>query len=698
MKRKASFGFLFFPLSVLFLEFLTRIALGETSVWDRTSLYLLFFSLAAGFFFWLLLSLFKAKAARIIGAVILALCAVLFSADFCCKIYYTTFFGLSFMLSMVTSIATGFAGEAFGVILKNSWYIVVSFLPFVLFLIFRKKIIPDKIRKKGRLQLLALLFFLVFTAFPVLLIRFGGGPFETDRSVYTTLYSADSAIPRFGVLTNLRLELQYALFGAPKEEESEISWPDYEESRTPAESGLPEEEDPSRHTLSELPYNLLPELDFQKLAEGSRNSDIAGLHQYFGTQAPTSQNKYTGMFEGKNLILICAEAFSGLAVSEELTPTLYRLSHEGFVFTNYYQPSFTQSTSGGEFAAMTGLLPTWVDGTLAMYASIGNYMPYVSGNVMNRAGYSSVGFHNNDYSYYRRNETHPNFGYRWTGLGNGLKLEKTYNWPESDYEMMKATADSYMKAYAEEGTLFNAYYMTVSGHANYDWGYGKLDGNDMSLKNRDLVVNSRFAEGLSSITQAYVASQVELDLALEYLLEKLEEYGIADDTVICLTADHYPYALKLAYYNELQPEPTTARETGIYRNTLILWSGSMEEPVTVTRPCSSIDIMPTLCNLFGLSYDSRLYSGRDILDDSYKVGDASTREPVVLFVDLSYSWVSEAGTYDGISGTFTPNEGYEAFDTDEYVSMMTKKVKNLADNARKVLEFDYYKYLKDYLR
>ncbi len=696
MKRKAYAGFLFFPLSILFSEFLTRIALGQTSVFDRTSLYLLFFSLGFGFLIWLVLSLLPRKAARVTGCVILALLAVLFSADFCCKIYYTTFFGLSFMLSMVTSIATGFAGEAVGVILKNSWYIVLSFVPFVLFLLLRKKLFPDKIRRKGRLQLIALLLSLVLHAVPLCLIHFGSGAFETDRSVYTSLYSADSAIPRFGVVTNLRLELQYALFGMPAEPEEEISWPEYrEESRT--EESTADEDDPARHGLSELPYNLLDSLDFQALAKASSNSSIAALHQYFGTQAPTRQNRYTGMFEGKNLILICAEGFSGLAVSEELTPTLYRLSQEGFVFTNYYQPSFTQSTSGGEFAEMTGLLPTWVDGTLAMYASIGNYMPYVSGNVFNRLGYSSKGFHNNDYDYYRRNETHPNFGYDWKGLGNGLTLEKHYNWPESDYEMMKATADSYMRAYAESGQLFNAYYMTVSGHANYDWGYGRLDGNDISLKNKDLVIDSQFAAGMSTETQAYVASQVELDRALEYLLQKLDEYGIAEDTVICLSADHYPYAMKLEHYNELQPEPTTSRETGIYRNTLILWSGCMEEPVTVTAPCSSIDIMPTLCNLFGIRYDSRLYSGRDMLDSSYRVGDASTREPVVLFVDLSYSWVSEAGSYDGIAGTFTPNPGYEAFDTDEYVSWMIKRVKNMADNARKVLELDYYAYLKNYL-
>ena len=81
------------------------------------------------------------------------------------------------------------------------------------------------------------------------------------------------------------------------------------------------------------------------------------------------------MFKGKNLILFTAEAFSPWFISEELTPTLYRLTHEGFVCNNFYQPGWGQSTTGGEFAVMTGLLPTWVNGNVSFYATGRNSMP-----------------------------------------------------------------------------------------------------------------------------------------------------------------------------------------------------------------------------------------------------------------------------------------------------------------------------------
>ncbi len=99
-------------------------------------------------------------------------------------------------------------------------------------------------------------------------------------------------------------------------------------------------------------------------------------------RTPSRRNQYTGMFAGKNLILLTAESFSPWFISQELTPTLYRLTHEGFVFSNYYQPGWGQSTTGGEFAVLTGLLPTWVGGDVSFWASRYDYMPLALGNLV----------------------------------------------------------------------------------------------------------------------------------------------------------------------------------------------------------------------------------------------------------------------------------------------------------------------------
>ena len=89
-------------------------------------------------------------------------------------------------------------------------------------------------------------------------------------------------------------------------------------------------------------YDTHQSIDFTALAESTGDSTLASLHRYMAARTPSRRNQYTGMFAGKNLILLTAESFSPWFISQELTPTLYRLTHEGFVFSNYYQPGWGQ--------------------------------------------------------------------------------------------------------------------------------------------------------------------------------------------------------------------------------------------------------------------------------------------------------------------------------------------------------------------
>ncbi|HCM14069.1 MAG TPA: sulfatase, partial [Lachnospiraceae bacterium] len=214
-------------------------------------------------------------------------------------------------------------------------------------------------------------------------------------------------------------------------------------------------------------------------------------------------------------------------------PTLYRLTREGFVFNNFYTALWQTSTSDGEYVAMTGLIPV---GTRSMYRTRNNYMPFALGNQFKRMGVESKAYHNHTYTYYQRNETHPNLGYLFKGKGNGLVLESDV-WPESDLEMINATVDEYI---GEE--RFHVYYLTVSGHMNYTFM-----GNSMAYKNRKLVEDLPY----SSDVKAYIACQIELDRALEQLIKKLEEANVADRTVIALSADHYPYGWEKEKLDEL---------------------------------------------------------------------------------------------------------------------------------------------------
>ena len=443
----------------------------------------------------------------------------------------------------------------------------------------------------------------------------------------------------------------------------------------------PDPEPEPEPTPVDYGYNML-DIDFTALAESTGDSTLASLHRYMAARTPSRRNQYTGMFAGKNLILLTAESFSPWFISQELTPTLYRLTHEGFVFTNYYQPGWGQSTTGGEFAHMTGIIPTWVNGNLSFYASHQDYMPFALGNQFRALGYTTVAYHNNSYTYYNRHLTHPNLGYDYYGQGNGLTLTVP-GWPYSDLEMMELTAPAYIEDYVNTGKPFHAYYMSVSGHANWGWG------NAMSAKNREAAVAAY--PNASQPVQGYIAANLELEYALTYLLEQLEAAGIADDTVICMTADHYPYALvtdEVDYYQELSGKQDSELDISRYKNTWLLWSGSMESSVTVNTPCSAIDILPTVSNLFGLEFDSRLMSGHDVFAQNYNASQASTCMPLVILpTNRGYSWITAAGTYDAKTRTFTPNPGITV--ADDYVKTVSSLIDAKYSYARQLIQYDY---------
>ena len=663
--RRIPLSWVFFPLALLYHELLLR-AFDPASVFFGGALLPIALAAIGG---GLLLSLLCGllpwrKTVRWVSLCLTLLWSVFVCVQYCCKSYFKTYFALTFMVTMTGHVVGDFAATILEIILTRLPFILLAMLPLVLAIVLRRRIVPEA--RTGRTVLLVMSGLSVLTiGGSAVLFRLG-----PNAALYTYDFNTDSAVSKFGLGSSLGLELTYALTGTPAPPLPSLPQPVEDVTPEPVVYG----------------YNTL-DIDFDALADSASNSTLSSIHRYVASRTPSRQNEYTGMFKGKNLILLTAEAFSPWFISEELTPTLYRLTHEGFVCTNYYQPGWGQSTTGGEFAVLTGLLPTWIDNNVSFWASRNDYMPLALGNQFRALGYQTPAWHDNTYNYYNRDATHPNLGYDYQGIGNGLTLPSSSGsgWPYSDLEMMEATMDSYVDTYLATGQPFHTYYMTVSGHGGYGWGHA------MAAKNR-AAAQAAYPDA-STPVQAYVAANLELEAALTYMLEKLEANGIADDTVICLSADHYPYILAEAdvdYYVELTGRQDTELDTSRYRNALILWCGSMEEPVTVDIPCSAVDIVPTLSNLFGLPYDSRLLSGRDILDDSYNAASAGGSIPLVILPTVAgNSWATAAGVYEARSRTFIPAPGVTV--AEDYVDSINALIPTKYTYAKLIIQYDYYR-------
>lgn len=428
--------------------------------------------------------------------------------------------------------------------------------------------------------------------------------------------------------------------GAPTEAETEAPTEAVKEAPTEAETEAPTEAETEAPTEEETQPEEAPRvygphviagLDFGELAESEKDPTRKKLFAYMDSLTPAMENEYTGLFEGKNLILITAEAFNYALIDPELTPTLYRLATQGIQFTNAYVPLWTGNTSGGEMAIFSGL---------AMNCDMYTYskqQPFNTiGRMLMNQGYFSRAYHDNGYYFYDRDKTHEDLGYeKFIGIGNGLEEGVEDVWPASDQEMFDFTLPQYI-----DQQPFSIYYMTCSAHCRYNFM-----GNAQSKKNQELVADLPYSTGL----KAYIACNLELEKGLSSLVAQLEEAGIADDTVIVMTSDHFPYGLGTAWGND---HNCLAELYGVDsydqidrdRNTLIIWSGCLEgQGIQIDAPVSSIDILPTLSNLFGLEYDSRMTIGRDVF---------GTEEAIVPWPD--YSWVTELGKFDASTKKFTP--------------------------------------------
>ncbi|MCR4787100.1 MAG: sulfatase-like hydrolase/transferase [Lachnospiraceae bacterium] len=453
-------------------------------------------------------------------------------------------------------------------------------------------------------------------------------------------------------------------------ETPEVEEPAEEVIEEPEPEEVIEVEPPKEEWASYYGVNAL-DIDFAALAE-STSGTKKDLDNYVASQTPSSKNKYTGLFKGKNLIFFSAEAFSGDIIDPELTPTLYRLSTKGIQIPDYYQPAIA-GTTGGEYANIFGMIPA--NGGKSMKEMTAQNTWITIGNRLNDEGYYGKAYHNNSGEVYGRYQTHNRLGYSegFEAVGNGMEQYLSGSgFPQSDLEMMQGTLPTYI-----DKQPFNIYYMTVSGHGQYG---RKI--NRMSAKNYERVENL----GYSEIVKCYIANNLELEDALTYTVNELERAGIADDTVIVLGADHFPYSLdndaalgNMPALSELYGYNVTNYIERDH-NRLIIWSGCLEDedPIIVDEPVFSPDILPTLCNLFGVEFDSRLLPGRDIFSD----------KEALIFTG-GYDWKTSLGTYIAKKNEFTPASP-DVIVPEGYVDRIKSEVRNRMAYCKGVLSCAYF--------
>lgn len=637
---------LFTFIILMFLELSFRI-LTNVTIFNISFLYVTLYNIFVSLLISFLVTWGNNKFNKVIYYITIFIISFIYALQLCIYKMFGFYFDLS-LLSATDQVAS-FAGDGLKLILENIVGVIVLFLPFIILLIFIRRISIHKNDVKINIIKLISLVVVYLVFIGALYIK--GNGINSAKELYFNVSNNELNIRKFGVLNAFRIDVKRSIFGF----DVKLNIPD--DYVDPDKDDDEEDEEPE----IVYEYNNL-DIDFDSLIASESNSTIKMMHEYFKNESGTLQNEYTKYFENKNLILFMAESFNEIAVREDITPTLYKLVNSGFKFNNFYTPTIS-STIGGEFQELTGLVAA--SGFLSPWKSGENYYPFGVATAFQNLGYNTYAYHNHTYTFQSRHKYLAALGFdNYMGCRNGLENEINCNqWPESDVEMIEATFDDYI---ANENP-FMVYYVTVSGHGDYGFNYSA-----MARKHKDDVANLNYSEKPLS----YLAAQIELDQALELLIKKLDEAGELEDTVIALVGDHYPYYLSLDEVNEIASyEKDSVVE--INRSNFILWNSEMET-VEIEKVGSQIDVLPTIYNLFGLEYDSRLIIGKDIL---------STEPGLAIFGNSS--WVSDKGTYFASSGEFVSRDGVTV--DDDYIRYMNSIVSNKITMSRNIMKYDYYR-------
>lgn len=672
---------LLFPALLLYLELVLHIYMKTTLAY--IPVYLVF-SLAAGLFLSALTLAWHPKVNSLISKVLAVVLSVIYAAEIIAKTILQSYYGPSALKVAAGNRLTDYTDVILSTVIRSIPIILILLLPAVLICIFGNDF-PGFERFDVRFAGLVMGACLLCHILGIGVTRLPWKGDVTPAWLYSVDTNIDDQVEQLGLFTMLRLDVKHMIFPVKNTMGDDFEGlnglnPGASSSAGSSGSGEPAVSEPDPGPVIDTSPNVM-DIDLAALGENGKNDDIKWLANYFNSVAPTKKNEYTGMFEGYNVIELVIEGFSGYAIDPQLTPTLYKLTHEGFVFHNYYTALHYTSTSNGECQTLLGLYPKNGNPiTMKRTGEVGFDAYLTLPQQLKRAGYNVLGYHANS-EMYGRNASHTNLGYDWHQFGDGFEgLEVSESgkllWPQRDTHMIEASVDDYLNS----DTPFHVYYLTISGHMPYS-------NNRIVAPYRDTVRALPYSE----TTQNYVATVMEVDRALELLLQKLEAAGKLDKTLIVATGDHIPYfnvdtleelsGKKFGSSKDMESLNESNIDFDVYKNSLIIWSASMEEPVVVEKPCCQVDILPTVSNLLGLEYDSRMLAGSDILSDS---------EGLVVFT--SRCWKTDRGFYNRFTGEFTPAEGVAmtAEEQENYVSAMKKLVGYKLDSTPLIVENNFY--------
>lgn len=424
---------------------------------------------------------------------------------------------------------------------------------------------------------------------------------------------------------------------------------------------------------------------------------------YNNREVEESDNKYTGMFEGKNVIMMHMESmmtfFVDLKINGvEITPNLNKLTKEGLYFSNFYPEISVGTSSDTEFTVNTSLLPVSSGTVFVSYYN----REYVSlEKLLSDKGYYTFSMHGNKASMWNRNKMHPSLGYKDMYFEDKYNIDEVVGLGLSDHsfynQIMPILTDIENKNTNYMGTI-----ITLSNHTPFNdlEHYPELDLTYKTTKlNEETGVEEEVVYDYLEGTKLgnYIKSAHYADMALGEFFDSINNTDVMDNTVFIMYGDHDAKLNRSEfdrYYNynfetgeiKTSDDPTYINydyyQNELNRKTpLIIWSKNKKLRTEVKYPMGMIDVLPTISNMLGIKNVFAL--GHDIFE--------TKNDNIVPFPNGNY--LTKKVYYNASKEEYMPltNEPID----ENYIKECKDYTENIIELSNDIIVYDLIKNEKD---
>lgn len=413
----------------------------------------------------------------------------------------------------------------------------------------------------------------------------------------------------------------------------------------------------------------------------------------------TYENKYTNIFEGRNVIVIHAESMQDIALNrtfngEEVTPNLNRLIKEGLFFTNFYSQVSVGTSSDTELTFNTSLMPTQ-NGTA--FVSYFDRTYIATPSLMKEKGYYTFSMHANNADFWNRRAMHESLGYDkfYSKETYDVKDEDIIGLGLSDKEFFSQSVEK-IKKISKEHDKFYGLLITLTNHTPFSdtEKYGEFAVTmKTTITNEDGTTEEIEAPYLEGTKLGnYFKSVHYADAALGEFFTKLDEEGLLENTVVILYGDHDARLPKsdFNFMNNYDPQTDDIKdeEDPTYdeydsfdyeldrKVPLLIWTKDGKVQGEVNYTMGMYDVMPTIGNMLG--FYNKYALGHDIFE--------TKEDNIVVFPNGN--WITDKIYYNSQKGEYKLLKD-EIID-ENYIIENNEYTEKLLDVSNKAIVFDLF--------